>query len=1008
MSDMIAAFPNVGPPYDISSFRSCHPSTSAKATISFNDFGGLTAPTPTMSTLQLGSSSSTAPRLKGTNATLFGEGTLLTIAGMPDDAIMTVQLSNYLDLPSYNGTCTYTSTALPSFVTLASGNGAITVSVAKGTVSPSSAQASFTITNKYGNSTTVPIKFVVALASSALLKFDAASLPSVGSSVSSWVNTGSASSVYDMTAYGAPTVGQTGNYKHVAFARASTQYFNTTHPIEWNWFTSYNGMTAFVVGAYSGSAGNWERWFDMGNGAASDNILLARYTTDSTICAQVFNGSTCVPSVACAMPSDTNFHVYVFNTTNSAAGCTASLYIDNVSNAAATASFTTPIANRTTTANYIGRSSWADAYLNGCIRHLQIVPVSLSGTQMANVYAGIVSSMQVPGSTAAIPSQSLTVNTFTANLANYFANCTAYTASSPATVSGSTLTLVGAYRGSIYSVTVTGSNTNGFSSVSTSFSVTESFRPPALSAVPNQTGATYSSAAYTLALAGYQTATGTGALTWSISGTPPSGTSINSATGVLTVSKTTILSGASVTVAVTNQAVGGITQSAQTTFALTITLPRVTATGSIAAITVSGVITSWYVNNVLTNYFSDGYGGGLTVPSVVATYSGVDASFDGTNVVVKSNYRGTSYSVTVTARDVNGYTATQTFTVIEPFAAPQLSIGTITVAPTYNNTTTINFNDYLVSKTNLGTLTWSLTGYVIGGTFNPTTGILSILNPNNTSSATYLIQVTNPSSLSSNATFTMSISPPAVTYNANQFRTNKNGIILGSTSKAVSSDLTMYFDDPYGGGLTFTKSASTAVVNISGSTMTYNFPDTAPTIATYFTVYATDKALRQASMSIRTVTWTGCVPISTGVTYNTSPWFTDPAATGTWPDNNSVYIWNTSGAQYSASEGSVYFWSIVRVGVDTLASWYIAVDDGCEVTFNDTVFWTTGGWGWNLSKDVTLLRGDNKILCKCTNGGGPAGFMSTIVSKATRAVIHNTNAANTHNWIAAPNSNYGP
>ena len=188
---------------------------------------------------------------------------------------------------------------------------------------------------------------------------------------------------------------------HVGFVGANSQYFNITQSLPMTWFNNagvYAGMTVFVVAQLTATTGvSWERLFDFGNAAPSDNILFNLFGM-STVMFQTFNGATyngptgtTYTGFDIASPDTTTFHVFVLNVTNAASGYTASIYLDGCTAASAsgyaTGSSATPIANRTTVNNYIGKSNWAaDAYLSANVRQIEMFNSSLAAPDMAVAY----------------------------------------------------------------------------------------------------------------------------------------------------------------------------------------------------------------------------------------------------------------------------------------------------------------------------------------------------------------------------------------------------------------------------------------------------------------------------------------------------------------------------------------------------------------------------------------------------------------------------------------------
>ena len=109
----------------------------------------------------------------------------------------------------------------------------------------------------------------------------------------------------------------------------------------------------------------------------------------------IWNGSTNIGSSSFTYTNDTQFHIYIYNITNSASGYTIKIYFDSSTTTCATLSSTTPINNRTVINNYIGN-------LNANIRQFLMYNYALSANDMTTVFntlkakCNIVSSLTLP------------------------------------------------------------------------------------------------------------------------------------------------------------------------------------------------------------------------------------------------------------------------------------------------------------------------------------------------------------------------------------------------------------------------------------------------------------------------------------------------------------------------------------------------------------------------------------------------------------------------------------
>lgn len=249
------------------------------------------------------------------------------------------------------------------------------------------------LSNMYGKTATPTYNLLTPV-----LNFDAETLSNLGvnTAISTWTNSGNLGSNYSMIGYGTtkPKVGFSNNQYHVSFDRTNYQYFNASNALPFTWFNNagvYKGVTAFVLAKYTSTAGSFERFFDFGNGAGAGNssFWLGRVGTGNILGTEIWNGTTnisgWVQNTVYNM-NDARYHIYALNIANSASGCVVKLYVDTLSSNIASASFATSIANRTSTYNYLGRSEWADAYLNADIRQVLFYDSSLSDSDMSTVF----------------------------------------------------------------------------------------------------------------------------------------------------------------------------------------------------------------------------------------------------------------------------------------------------------------------------------------------------------------------------------------------------------------------------------------------------------------------------------------------------------------------------------------------------------------------------------------------------------------------------------------------
>ena len=212
-----------------------------------------------------------------------------------------------------------------------------------------------------------------------------------GTQVSTWTGTDSMPNATGMSATGGsvPTFQNSGGTtgKYVNLNSSSSQHFTlpsitmtfrdaSNNPI--------NGFSCFLVVRRSTTVGDWERYIDFGNGAAANNILVARPSTSTNITVvEIFNNSDYMLSQKGAT-TDGSWQVVCFVILN---GTTSSItmYVNGTSTTVSGQNTTTLGAfnNRTTTSNYIGRSNWGDAYLNADFKEIILLNNALTANQVS-------------------------------------------------------------------------------------------------------------------------------------------------------------------------------------------------------------------------------------------------------------------------------------------------------------------------------------------------------------------------------------------------------------------------------------------------------------------------------------------------------------------------------------------------------------------------------------------------------------------------------------------------
>ncbi|MBY0536538.1 MAG: T9SS type A sorting domain-containing protein [Chitinophagaceae bacterium] len=183
--------------------------------------------------------------------------------------------------------------------------------------------------------------------------------------------------------YGAAT--GPGSRPALTFTSSSSQHLgNTALP---NTLSFTSGVSSFAVANFA-STGNWERIYDFGNGAASNNIWMGRYGNTTNFCFEGWAGSTGAQAYTTGGPvsNGTNFIYEAVQASGSAGANTAVTMVRNGTTQAssgALGSSRTYITNAVArTSNFIGRSNWAaDTYFNGTMSEVLVFNTALNTTQ---------------------------------------------------------------------------------------------------------------------------------------------------------------------------------------------------------------------------------------------------------------------------------------------------------------------------------------------------------------------------------------------------------------------------------------------------------------------------------------------------------------------------------------------------------------------------------------------------------------------------------------------------
>ncbi len=123
-------------------------------------------------------------------------------------------------------------------------------------------------------------------------------------------------------------------------------------------FADLTAGFSYNVWAYAETVDSWSRYFDFGNGAASDNIALARDAGSDDLRFWIFRGSGSTSVVASDVLKLNEWQMI----TATYDGATMRIYVDG-QEVASTASTPPNVIQRTQ--NYIGRSNWNDPFYQG-------------------------------------------------------------------------------------------------------------------------------------------------------------------------------------------------------------------------------------------------------------------------------------------------------------------------------------------------------------------------------------------------------------------------------------------------------------------------------------------------------------------------------------------------------------------------------------------------------------------------------------------------------------------
>ncbi|MFT4807201.1 MAG: MSHA biogenesis protein MshQ [Paraglaciecola sp.] len=147
-----------------------------------------------------------------------------------------------------------------------------------------------------------------------------------------------------------------------------------------------------------GSANNWERIFDFGNGAANNNIVFARQGSTNHLHFEIFNGGASCGNIQADNGIVSGRHHYAVAV---ASDNTVVLYRDGAAIKSGTTACLPP--NVTRNINYIGRSNWNNEYFESEIDELKIFDSTLTATNISNIYNNENAGNNYDGTTRSCP-----------------------------------------------------------------------------------------------------------------------------------------------------------------------------------------------------------------------------------------------------------------------------------------------------------------------------------------------------------------------------------------------------------------------------------------------------------------------------------------------------------------------------------------------------------------------------------------------------------------------------
>lgn len=193
--------------------------------------------------------------------------------------------------------------------------------------------------------------------------------------------------------------------------------------------TAWTGLTVSFYANFGSDSRAFERIMDFGNGAASDNILIARDSSSNAMYIEVFNGSTsggyCRSGPGAVNTNTTGSGVIAANTWNqyniTIGGGFCTVYKDNVQ--VNRVAYTRLPGVITLTKNYLGGDNWGTQTLEGAIGEFALYNRVLDSnelTQNYNAQTDLIAPTLSSSQTISTPENGVALGTLTTSSGIYF------------------------------------------------------------------------------------------------------------------------------------------------------------------------------------------------------------------------------------------------------------------------------------------------------------------------------------------------------------------------------------------------------------------------------------------------------------------------------------------------------------------------------------------------------------------------------------------------------------